>query len=311
MTEPRFITAADITPLRGARVSPVWEAECQLGEGPHWDRDSNRLLFLDILGGTLFSLSVSNPEDRRRWSAPDLLSSLVQDTSGDLFGTTRHGLVKVSLQSADSDTLIYEDLFPCGADAPGNRFNDGKVGPFGTYWAGTMDHEETGEALGSQHRFTRTGRRFTVMSNMLVPNGPAFSPDGRTAWFADSARSTLFQATLDETGGILAVEPVLRFDTALGYPDGMTCDAQGHLWIAFWDGACVRRLSPDLSRIEQLDFPVARPTSLSITAGRIYVTSARVGLDDADVKKAPLSGALFAIDGSGADAGPDYRYGAS
>lgn len=303
----RVITASDITPLSGADVTPIWDTQCLLGEGPHWDREANRLVFLDIKGGGIFVLPLSGDEDRRRWSVADMLSSVAQTTSGDLIGTTRHGLVAVDIPDDDNEVVTLSDLYRCGAGADSNRFNDGKAGPYGNYWAGVMDDAETGANLGAVHRISNGNAIATVMDNMLVPNGPAFSSDGSTAWFVDSARATLYRVQLDGSGIACAPEAVLAFDKGLGYPDGMTCDAQGQLWMAFWDGHCVRRLSPDLSRIEQIDLPVPRPTSLTITPDRIYVTSARIGLDASDLEAAPLSGALFAIEGLDVKPGPDYR----
>lgn len=302
----RTVTASEITPLPGARVSCVWETECLLGEGPHWDRDENRLLFLDIKGGGLFVLPLEGDAPRRRWSVSDMLSSVVQDRDGELLGTTRHGVVDVLIPDDDTGTVQLTDRFRSGAGAPDNRFNDGKAGPLGTYWAGVMDDAETGEALGALRRYGPDGTFRTVLDDMLVPNGPAFTPDGRHAFFADSARRTLFRvATV--SGSV--PEPVLQFEDGLGYPDGMCCDAAGYLWIAFWDGGCIRRLSPDLATIHQIDFPVARPTSIAITPDRLYVTSARIGLESDELERAPLSGALFAVDGLAVAPGPDYRIG--
>lgn len=307
MVSPRLITRRDIVPLQGARVTPVWDTECQLGEGPHWDRDNDRVLFLDIKGRTLFSLGLKSGT-RAQWDAADTLSSLCQTQDGRWLGTTKSGLVWLDIPTNPSGTLQYSPFNLCGAGAPGNRFNDGKAGPDGQYWAGVMDDAETGDPLGALHRYSQT-QKSCVLDRMLVPNGPAFAPDGNSAVFADSARSMLYRVTIDgpDSSGTGTPVPILKFDADLGYPDGMTMDADGYLWVAFWDGHCVRRLSPDLTHIEQIDFPVARPTSLTITPNRLYVTSARTGLSEAELDAAPYSGALFAIEGLSVPVGPDYR----
>jgi sugar lactone lactonase YvrE len=308
MSTVRQVTADDIVKGQGASVSLIWDSKCQLGESPYWDRDENRLHFLDIIGGGLFTFPLGETGERRRWSVSDKLSSFAQTKDGTLFGTTRHGLVTIDIPTDDAGVVSLSDFHKCGAGRDKNRFNDGKAGPAGTYWAGTMDDEETGARLGALQRFRFDKSVTTVLDEMIVPNGPAFSPCGRIAYFADSARQILFTVTLDETGQAGKPEPVLHFEDGLGYPDGMSCDAAGNLWIAFWDGHCVRRFSPDFSRIEQFDMPVPRPTSMAIVQDRLYVTSARVGLDEEALAKAPLSGGLFALDILGVTPGPDYRF---
>ena len=71
----------------------------------------------------------------------------------------------------------------------------------------------------------------------------------------------------------------LQFGAGDGYPDGMTVDAEGCLWIAFWDGWCVRRFSPaGRTGSQTIDMPVAQPTSCAFGGpdlDRLYITSAQ------------------------------------
>ena len=77
-----------------------------------------------------------------------------------------------------------------------------------------------------------------------VPNGPAFSADGAWMYHTDSADRTIYRFALLPDGVLGAREVFARFDAAQGYPDGMTTDREGCLWVAFWDGWCLRRLGP-------------------------------------------------------------------
>lgn len=308
MPAPRSITSQDITPLYGASAKAVWESNCLLGESVLWDSRKNQLFFLDIKGGELFELPLRDFQARQRWSVPDMVSSLALSEDGRLFGTSKFGLVEILIPESETDVIDLKGVLLCGAGAAGNRFNDGKASPDGTYWAGVMDDAETGQSLGALWRFGKENVVTTILDNMLVPNGPAFHPSGTFAYFADSARLTLFRVNIGLDGSPEVPVPVLIFSEGLGYPDGMTFDGDGNLWVAFWDGGCIRRFSPDLSKIEELILPVPRPTSIAITSQGLFVTSARIGLNQESFRKSPLSGSLFQIEGLDVPVGPDYRY---
>jgi len=113
---------------------------------------------------------------------------------------------------------------------------------------------------------------------------------GGVAWIA------LFGMDSDGKPGNRRV--FLQFGPGDGYPDGMTVDSEGCLWIAFWDGWCVRRYSPSGEWMETIDMPVARPTSC-VFGGRdleqLYITSASIGLDDEAKQMQPNAGGLFIV----------------
>ena len=127
---------------------------------------------------------------------------------------------------------------------PGNRFNDGKVDRSGRFWAGTMDDEER-QASGTLYRFDAGLTWAAVDRDYKVTNGPAFSPSGERMYHNDSGRQVTYVFDLDRDGNAANRRTFLQFGEGDGYPDGMTVDSEGCLWIAFWDGGCVRRFSPD------------------------------------------------------------------
>ena len=117
-------------------------------------------------------------------------------------------------------------------------------------------------------------------------------------YHADSARRVVYAYDLDEEGGVLARNVFLRFAGDDGFPDGMTVDSESCLWVAFWDGWCVRRFSPAGECLLTVDLPVQRPTSLTFggpALDRLYVTSASIGLDDLARKMQPQAGGLFLL----------------
>lgn len=303
----RHVSATDIASADVAKAELVWQTNCVLGESPHWDRDENKLLFLDIKSDVIHILPLSGQGDRFKLVTPSILTSLTQDDEGQLLGTSSDGIVKIDLFAAEGKDVVLTPLASIEKSAPNIRFNDGKAGPLGTYWAGTMDDEGSGLPVGSIFRFTSRTDTSPVKTNMVVPNGPAFCPSGKFVYFADSGRATIFRAEIISETSTTEPVPYIKFEDGLGCPDGMSCDAEGNLWVAFWDGGCIRCFSPNLDRIEQFDIPALRPTSIAITPGQLYVTSAIADMTAEQLAEYPLSGSLFAIDIAGVKPGPDFR----
>lgn len=133
----------------------------------------------------------------------------------------------------------------------------------------------------------------TLDSGLRVPNGPAFAPDGQWAYLADSPLGIVYRYRLEPGGAIIGREDFLQFEPSDGFPDGMTTDANGCLWIAFWDGWCIRCFNPDGAQLRRIDLPVARPTSCAFGGSdldQLFITSARTGLSGDDLADQPMAG---------------------
>jgi sugar lactone lactonase YvrE len=92
--------------------------------------------------------------------------------------------------------------------------------------------------------------------------------------------------------------PFKRNTVPLCVPDGMAIDAEDHAWLAVWGGACLLRIGPDGRLVARVPMPVSQPTSCAFGGPDLrdlYVTSARVGLDDGTLAREPLAGALFRL----------------
>jgi sugar lactone lactonase YvrE len=242
---------------------------------------------------------------RQSWTPPARVTALGLGSDGDLVASGDAGFMRIDPESWTITLLHHPERH-----LPGNRFNDGKVDPWGRFWAGTMDDAEE-EACGSVYRLDLRGGSMRVADGFHVPNGPAFAPDRRSAYLSDTALRRTDRLVLDADGEVRERTPFATFSEDQGYPDGMTVDAQGHVWIAFWDGWCVRRLAPDGVIVEEIRLPVARPTSC-VFAGdaldSLFVTSASIGLSEADLARQPLAGGLFRIDPGVRGVAPD-RFG--
>jgi D-xylonolactonase len=221
------------------------------------------------------------------------VGSLAPRFGGGFVAGTNGGFALVDLDAGRFEIIGNPD-----EDRPDNRFNDGKVDRLGRFWAGTMDDKER-EATGSLYRLDSDLSWTRIDEGYRVTNGPAFSPDGRLMYHSDTAGQVTYVFDLDDAGNASNRREFARFGKGDGYPDGMTVDAEGCLWIAFWDGWCLRRLSPEGERIAELRVPAQRPTSCAFGGDdlkTLFISSARRDLQGTELDKQPYAGGLFAAD---------------
>lgn len=262
-----------------------------LGEGPLWSPGEQALYWVDIKGRRLHRLQADGT--RQVWSTPALLSCVVTAKGGGLVGALGRAVCRLELGPPGGE--LTGSQIARLPDLPDHvRFNDGKVAPDGALWVGTMDDEEL-RSDGAWWRFGPDGSVAQLDTGYGVTNGPEFDEVSGLGYVTDSARRTIF--VIDGWGAEACdrKRPLREFDEAEGYPDGMTLDSEGRLWVAFWDGGCVRALDPITgTTLVQVDLPAARPTSCAFGGpdrGVLYVTSASIGLD-AGVRP---EGGLFGI----------------
>jgi sugar lactone lactonase YvrE len=269
------------------------DARADLGEGPAWDESTNRLYWVDIHAG---DLHIFDPLDQ----SDDCINL------GEAVGCVapcKNGNLVMALQSGVSTfhltTKKLTPLFSPGEHLPGNRFNDGKCDPSGRFLAGTMDDAEM-EASGSLYSFSCDGSLKTLLTGTRISNGLTWSPDYQTFYHIDtpSRQVTAYDYSL-ETGAISSPRVAVTIPNDLGWPDGMTSDVDGMLWVAMWGGAKITRWDPATGQlVESFALPGLNITSCIFGGAlhnELYVTSARKGLSSDQLAKYPLSGGLFRI----------------
>jgi sugar lactone lactonase YvrE len=273
-----------------SQVKCIAEVHAVLGEGPVWVERNAALYWLDIKGRKIFRIDEAG--ERREWPTPLRVGSLAPQASGGFIAGTEDGIAFIDLEQGRFDIVARPEQH-----LPDNRFNDGKVDRRGRFWAGSMDDTEQA-ATGTLYRVDAGLSCTAVDSGYKVTNGPAFSPDGATMYHNDSARQVTYAFDIDGEGNPTNRREFARYGEGDGYPDGMTVDAEGCLWIAFWDGWCVRRYSPDGECLAKIDVPVARPTSCAFggpALDQLYITSASIGLDERELARQPSAGGLFIV----------------
>jgi sugar lactone lactonase YvrE len=274
-----------------------------LGECPVWNSASGALFFIDCRAPKLFAHDPA-AATLKEWPLPALPGSFALDDAGGAILAMAQGFARLDLASGALAMLAEPE-----AARPDHRFNDGAADAAGCFWAGSM-HRSYREPTGSIWRLDRAGAARAVLSGLRVPNGLAWSPDDTRFYFSDSPRA-MFVAEHDPgTGRVSPPWVFAAADAAPGWPDGVAIDRDGFLWNARWDGGGIARFAPDGRLDRFVPLPVSRPTSCAFGGAgldRLFVTSARIGLDAAALAREPLAGALFIID-LGASGVAKHRY---
>lgn len=265
----------------------AWPVAAALGEGPVWIADA--LWFVDIKGHALHRFDPATGE-RRRFAMPGPIGFVLPADDGESLvagiGTALHRIV---------DGQVVEHLADVDG-AEGIRINDACVDPSGALWFGTMDDGER-KPTGAIHRFD--GHRVTRMGGeCAITNGPAVTPDGQTLYHVDTIAQTIWRYAI--VGDVLGDRDMFaRLAPGEGYPDGVTLDAEGCVWVGLWAGHALRRYAPDGTLLASLALPVANVTKVAFGGPERrtgFVTTAHKGLSDAARSRQPLAGGLFAFD---------------
>jgi sugar lactone lactonase YvrE len=182
--------------------------------------------------------------------------------------------------------------------SPDVRMNDGKCDPQGRFWAGTMafDMHAGGGAL---YRLDSGASVATILPSVTISNGIDWSPDGRTMYYVDTPTLRVDCFDFDPASGSISNRrPFVEIDQPGAYPDGLTLDAEGNLWLALWGGWGVRCYSPRGELIATVDVPAAQTSSCAFggeNLDELYITTARGGIPEEELAGQPLAGSLFRV----------------
>ncbi len=261
-------------------IECLWAAGARLGEGLAFDARTNRLWFVDIATSRLFSFGLGDGA-RKSWPLPTQVTALaipseqwVSPLNGDpnLLCVGKKGYCWLAIQG---DQTRIEEIIDPEADIPENRFNDGKIGPGGRFYAGTMDDGEIA-VRGALYSLGSTGELKKLDDQFAITNGPAFSPDGKTLYENDSKLRRTYSYDFAPDGRLSGKRLLHQFSESDGFPDGMTTDRFGNLWIAMWDGGKIQRLNTKGEKTGFIEAPVQRPTNCLFSSDNelIFVSAA-------------------------------------
>lgn len=282
----------NLPPSRIRQAAVALQASATLGEGACWDADKKVLYWVDILE---CEVHIFDP-NLRTDSVIQLNQpvSFVQPTKNDnivLVGT-KIGVGTLNLESGELKIHASPE-----SDSPGNRFNDGKVGPDGKLYAGTIPLEPAFEKA-NLWRFESDFSFQKLLTGVTNSNGLCWSPDQQVFYYIDTGLRRVDAFDFDRVRGDICNRRTVWFaPESLGKPDGMTCDAEGCLWIAMWGGGMVIRIHPHTGELlEAVTAPcknVTCPTFGGEDFRRLYFTTAKKGRPSAAADDSPHAGDIF------------------
>lgn len=279
--------------MENHNVKLVLDAKATLAEGPCWNAEQRMLYWVDILGETF---SRFHPESGVNEIFPigEYVGAVVCAGENEVVLATQSGFQKYQIQERQLTPLVDPE-----SHLPGNRFNDGKCDASGRFWAGTMEVIEK-EATGSLYVLETDHSYRKVYEGVGVSNGIAWSLDEKEMYYIDSMKKLVLAFEYEAgRGEINNARTRIDFRTEKGFPDGMTMDEEGMLWIAHWDGWQVSRWNPQTGqKLDSITVPAAKVTSC-VFGGKgldtLYITTARKGLQEGQMGDQPHAGGIFAV----------------
>lgn len=285
------------------RCRVVGGSRDRVGESPVWDAANGALYWVDA-AASLLQRYIPAKDRYDKWSTPLPIGAVAPRAGGGAIVVLQDG--------------FYEFDFADGRCTPlkrpehGNgqvRFNDGKVDRQGRFIAGTAVQGGVEGALGVLYRLNADRSVDVLERDITIANGPCFSPDGSTFYFADSPLYRIFAYDYEPVSGSVSNKRLFIDTRALGsIPDGATVDGKGFLWVALLETGRVARFTPEGGLDRQVDLPCRYPTSIMFGGANLstlYVTSISHSLSGRFIANEPDAGAIFAVEGLGIQGLPE------
>ncbi|MEJ8474773.1 SMP-30/gluconolactonase/LRE family protein [Roseibium algae] len=284
------------------QINRLIETTYKLAECPTWDEQIGRLFWTDIQGCSIQSMD---------WNSREITTYSFDNEVGS-FGLTDDGRLIVCVWDQvllfDPETGASELLATIETDMPQTRLNDGKVGPDGAFWVGTMDTSSPREPIAGLYRIDGKGKVDKIRNELQVSNGLAWSPDGLWMYHSDSSPGWIEAYNFDPATGTLGAKMLFAQQTnETGRPDGATVDAIGNYWSAGVSAGLLNCFAPDGKLKHAIALPVPKPTMPCFCGpdlDQLVLTSLQPGGEGPD----SLSGSLFLIEGHGTKGVPTHRF---
>lgn len=288
-----------------------------VGEGPHWEDATQSLLYVDIKYMDVHRWNSVTDQDTKLHMKDTVSLVVPRHAGGYIIGLGRR-LSLLEWDTATATTIVEVD------QNTGNRFNDGKCDARGRLWAGTMGFE-----MGPGKFEPEAGSLFSLdlgrtirhhIPNVHISNGLAWTDDNKTMFYIDSIPRKVYAFDFDLEKGVLSNQRVAvdfnkpEAGILFGFPDGMTIDRDGNIWVAVFGAGAVVKFDPQTGKnLQQVDIPAKQTTSVcwgGKNLDEMYVTCARVDMSEEEIQRTqPLAGSIFKVTGLGTKAScPAYVY---
>lgn len=288
-------------PVADHDVACVVDSRDKIGEGAFWCAEEQAVYWLDVPMPSCIHRFVPRTGSHRSWPMPEMVTAMAKRRDGTLLVASENGLAVFDPRSGS-----YSHLSELEPHRPANRSNDGAPDARGRFWIGTMQNNlgPNGEAIpiesaaGSLWRVEPGKPPFAAMDGLSITNGIAWSPDWTRLYVVDSMLDRIYVCDFDLDTGTVGPRRVFSDAAGIGTPDGNAVDAEGFLWSARWDGHCVARIAPEGSIDRVVPVPASLVTSCAFGGPELdtlYVTTARLGVDEKTAARYPQQGGLFAF----------------
>jgi sugar lactone lactonase YvrE len=261
-----------------------------LGECPLWSLAEQALYWVDIRAPAIRRLDWAS-QTIQNWTMPGLVGSIAFAEDGRLVVALSERIALFDTLTADLQTIArISDPFE------GHRFNDGRCDRQGRFWVGSM-HNITREPVGVLYRLDPVRGLVATQEGICIPNSLAWSPDGRTMYFADSLKFTIFAHDFYPESGEIGPARIFARTTQPAFADGSTIDEEGFLWNAEFFGSRLVRYAPDGQIDRIVKMPLDRPTCCAFGGpdlATLFITTTSQNMTSGQLAAQPLAGGLFA-----------------
>ncbi len=276
--------------MQGVEAEVAFPRKSSLGEGSLWDVATQRLYWVDIAEQRVMVFDPKN-HSNLEYAIDQSVGTIVLSNDGSYVLGLREG---IGILDPTRGALI--PLVDPEVGKAGNRFNDGKCDPRGRFWAGTTveDGQKGNAAL---YCFEHDLSWSQKLDGVDCSNGLCWSNDERNFYYIDTPTGVIRAFDYDPVDAGLSNERVVADLSSKGAPDGMTIDAEDHLWVALWGGRRVVRVDPISGRcVFEVHVPANNVTSCAFGGpelDQLYITTARIGQSEQELERTPKAGSLF------------------
>jgi sugar lactone lactonase YvrE len=276
--------------IKSSKPECIWNSKLYLGEGVLWVPSLNSILLVDIEKKSF--LMFNTKTKIKKIFKIDKQIGFISHFDKNIFIL---GL-KSEIRFVNIDLNIGIISIDVENKKTNNRINDGKVDPFGRLWFGTMNYVKN-EENGSLYCLTNNLILNKVDKKYFITNGPAFLSKNNF-YHSDSKKRLIYKIKINNKFKILKKHVFIKFSKSDGYPDGMTTDTKNNLWVCHYAGKCITVYNTKGIRIHKIIFPAKNITNCTFGGKKnneLFVSTARKGMTKNELKKYPLSGALFKV----------------
>ncbi|WP_129649421.1 SMP-30/gluconolactonase/LRE family protein [Peristeroidobacter agariperforans] len=274
------------------QVTRIGNHLASVGESPIWDARTQSIYWVDIRGQRILRTALDGRTDSIELGEP--VGSVACAVDGKVIAALKSGVFKLAFDTAEIELIGAPPGHP-----PSHRFNDATTDSHGNFLVGTMSLAVAGEPSGCLYQLRPGGQWRLLLEGFRTINGLAVSADGTTLYVSDShpLERSVWRCEYDgEAGAIRRRELFVRFNDAMGRPDGAAVDADDRYWVAGNDGWAVHCFTPDGSVCQSIPIPVQKPSKLAFGDADLrtmFVTSISAGVTAPAGQ--PDAGALFRV----------------